>query len=40
MNLEKMTLVFRQLAIEAGEKILRIYNEDDFLISIKVPSFE
>ena len=35
MNLEKMTLVFRQLAIEAGEKILKIYNEDDFLISIK-----
>ena len=35
MNLEKMTLIFRQLAIEAGEKILKIYNEDDFLISIK-----
>ena len=35
MNLEKMTLIFRKLAIEAGEKILEIYNEDDFLISIK-----
>ncbi|GAA3858120.1 3'(2'),5'-bisphosphate nucleotidase CysQ [Celeribacter arenosi] len=35
MDFEKLVPVMRQLAIEAGEKILEIYNSDDFEVKSK-----
>lgn len=35
MDFEKLVPVMRQLAIEAGEKILEIYNADDFEVKTK-----
>lgn len=35
MNYEKLTEVMRTLAIEAGEKIMEIYNSDDFEVQLK-----
>lgn len=35
MNYEKLTEVMRSLAIEAGEKIMEIYNSDDFEVQLK-----
>ena len=35
MNYEKLTEVMRRLAIEAGEKIMEIYNSDDFEVQTK-----
>jgi len=35
MDFEKLTLVMRSLAIEAGEKIMEIYNSPDFEVKTK-----
>jgi 3'(2'), 5'-bisphosphate nucleotidase len=35
MNSHKMVAVFRQLALEAGEKIMEIYGKDDFDVRTK-----
>ncbi|MEO0665590.1 MAG: 3'(2'),5'-bisphosphate nucleotidase CysQ [Pseudomonadota bacterium] len=35
MDYEKLQRVMRQLAIEAGEKIMEIYNADDFDVKVK-----
>jgi 3'(2'), 5'-bisphosphate nucleotidase len=36
MNSHKMVAVFRQLALEAGEKIMEIYGKDDFDVRTKL----
>lgn len=35
MNYDKLTEVMRKLAIEAGDKIMEIYNSDDFDVQLK-----
>ncbi|MEO0677516.1 MAG: inositol monophosphatase family protein, partial [Pseudomonadota bacterium] len=35
MDYEKLQRVMRQLAIEAGDKIMEIYNADDFDVKVK-----
>ena len=35
MNLEKLVTVMRQLSLEAGEKIMEVYNSPDFEIKTK-----
>lgn len=35
MNYEKLTVVMRRLALEAGDKIMEIYNSDDFEVKTK-----
>ena len=35
MDYEKLTIVMRRLALEAGDKIMEIYNSDDFEVKTK-----
>ncbi|MEY8097605.1 3'(2'),5'-bisphosphate nucleotidase CysQ [Falsihalocynthiibacter sp. S25ZX9] len=35
MDFDHLTLVFRRLALEAGDKIMEIYNSDDFEVKTK-----
>jgi len=35
LNFEKMNVVFRRLALEAGDKIMEIYGRDDFQVKTK-----
>lgn len=35
MDYQKISSVFRQLALEAGDAIMQIYGEDDFAVSLK-----
>ena len=35
MNLEKLVTVMRQLSLEAGDKIMEVYNSPDFEIKTK-----
>ncbi len=40
MNLPKRALIFRKLAIEIGDRILKIYNEDYKELTYGKPSYE
>lgn len=35
MDFDKLTIVFRRLALEAGDKIMEIYNSDSFEVKVK-----
>ncbi len=35
MDIDRMTRVFRRLALEAGDEIMNIYNSGDFSVSVK-----
>jgi len=35
MDFEKLTKVMRRLSLEAGDKIMEIYNSDDFEVRSK-----
>lgn len=35
MDYQNLTVVMRRLAIEAGERIMQIYNDDDFEVKVK-----